>query len=336
MSPGTRALPLRMPIEPMLAAAVDQLPTGRAMRGGCWYEVKLDGYRGLVFVAADQARVQSRGRHDITRAFPDVAAAAHAALPAGTVVDGELVVWSDGALDFSALQTRMARSQGRRRTLPLGPPANYMIFDVLAFAGRDVRTLPLRERRAVLEDALDGVGPPLQLVPYTRDVDQARAWLEAYARTRVGIEGVVIKGVESRYESGKRGWAKLRIRDTTEAVVGAVTGSLTSPTRLVLGFHDPTGRLIIAGATTDLSVGQRLDVAPYLRAATQGHPWPSVIGPGRFGNWGGDPQPVRLVEPHLVVEVSGDTSVKDGRWRHAVRFVRTRPDLEAGDVTGPS
>ena len=80
---------LRMPIEPMLAAPTVTLPEGAALRGGCWYEPKFDGYRALVFVGDKGARVQSRRGHDITTAFRDVAEAAAEQLPTGAVIDGE-------------------------------------------------------------------------------------------------------------------------------------------------------------------------------------------------------------------------------------------------------
>src|SRR5215211_8281454 len=107
-----------MPIEPMLAAPTEVLPETTHMRGGCWYEPKFDGYRALVFIGATGARVQSRRGHDITEAFPDIAEAAAAALPPGTVIDGELVIWVDGRPEFAALQRRLARRSSRGSTAP--------------------------------------------------------------------------------------------------------------------------------------------------------------------------------------------------------------------------
>src|SRR4051794_25307335 len=93
----------------MLARAVEELPLVGALRGGCLYEPKWDGYRALVRVDADGARVRSRRGVDLTTAFGDVAAAAARQLSPGTVLDGELVVWDgdSGRLDFTALQRRV-------------------------------------------------------------------------------------------------------------------------------------------------------------------------------------------------------------------------------------
>jgi len=157
-----------------------------------------------------------------------------------------------------------------------------------------------------------------------------------YSAARVGIEGLVVKGAGTSYESGKRGWLKYRIRDTAEAVVGAVTGSLEQPESLVLGYYDAVGDLVVAGATTPLTRRQQDLVAAHLRASAGGHPWPDRIGSGRLGHWGGPPRPVTRVEATLVVEISADTAVTVGGWRHVTRFIRVRPDLKAADVPPPA
>lgn len=118
--------------------------------------------------------------------------------------------------------------------------------------------------------------PPLQLVPQTADVDEAREWLTQYAESSVGIDGVVIKGRTTRYASGKREWLKLRNRDTVEAVVAEVTGSITAPERLILALYDEAGGLAFAGTTTELNTRQRAQVGQLLEEPTDEdpHPWP--------------------------------------------------------------
>jgi ATP-dependent DNA ligase len=156
--------------------------------------------------------------------------------------------------------------------------------------------------------------------------------LEDYRHAAVGIEGLVIKDRDAAYEPGRRGWLKYRIRDTHEVVVGAVTGSLEDPQELILGYFDAEGELVIAGSTTRLGPSQRTEVARYLHAPANGHPWPTEIGSGRLGHWSGQPRAVTLVQPSLVVEISADSSVQSGAWRHVTRFVRSRPDLSAGEI----
>jgi ATP-dependent DNA ligase len=328
---------LPFPQDPMLARPVDALPVGGAMAGGCVYEPKFDGYRALLFVTDDGCRVQSRRGHDMTEAFADVAGAAADVLPTGVVIDGELVVWGRDALDFNELQRRF--SAGRAKG-PVGTrrPASFVAFDLLAAEDVDLRRRPLSVRRALLETLLDGIRPPLQLVPQTEDADEAREWLAEYAENPVGIEGVVIKGRSSTYLPGRREWAKLRTRDTVEAVVAGVTGSPASPAspdRLVLAVVGEDGLLTFAGTTTELDRAQRGEVGGLLEASEKGepHPWSGEGAERGLGRWGrADRAPVHLVRPTLVVEVSTDASVDRGRWRHPVAFVRSRPDLTPAET----
>lgn len=316
---------LPFPQEPMLARAVATLPTGTGLHGGSAYEPKFDGYRALLFVDDDGCRVQSRRGHDITPAFQDVAAAATEQLPAGLVLDGELVVWGTGSLDFAALQRRVARGTTDRRR-----PASFVAFDLLSAESDDLRRLPLRTRRQALEVVLDGVAPPIQLTPQTTELTTAREWLADYADSPVGIEGLVVKPLDLPYQSGRRGWLKVRIRDTVEVVVGAVGGSLDAPSHLVLGLFDDTGELVVTGTTSVLSTRQQAELVPHLHPADAAHPWPAgVLSSTQWGPK--DAAPVR-VRPSLVVEVSADTSLQQGRWRHPTSFVRSRPDLSPREI----
>lgn len=338
---------LSLPVEPMLAAAVPDLPAVAALPGGCVFEPKFDGYRALVFVdspgpaggpAAEgppRVRVQSRGGHDITVCFPDIAAAAAEQIPPGTVLDGELVIWGEGRLDFPALQTRLASRRHAAR-LAAEHPASMMVFDVLAVAGTDVRALPLAERYALLDEVLAGARPPIQRVPSTTDRTVAEGWLADYARVPgLGVEGLVIKGAATRYTSGKRGWVKYRIRDTHDLIVGAVIGTLAAPSRLVLGYRDARGRLRVAGSTVPLGRHQQAEVGGLLSAARGEHPWPEQMPGGWLGQWVDGDRTVIRVEPRLVVEVSADTSFEHGRFRHQMRYVRACADKAPEQVTRP-
>jgi ATP-dependent DNA ligase len=316
---------LSFPQDPMLARHVATLPEPGALPGGCVYEPKIDGYRALLFVGDEGCRVQSRRGHDITDEFRDVAEAAFAQLPAGLVVDGELIVRVRGSFDFSELQRRLARG-GRQR---IGQPAaSFIAFDLLAAAGHDVRTSPLRVRRRLLETVMADATTTVELCPQTSDVDLAREWMGAAAE--LGVEGLVVKGSATTYRGGAREWLKHRLRDTVEVVVGGVGGSLEAPGHLVFGSPGEDGELFFAGTTTELPPAQRAEVARLVRAADGPPSWLPENGGTRWG--GGDKQVVQPVEATLVVEVSVDTSVQDGRWRHPARLVRVRPDLTPAEV----
>jgi ATP-dependent DNA ligase len=331
---STSPAALAPPQEVMLAHAADTLPREQALPGGCWYEPKWDGYRALVFVTETGCYIQSRHGKDLTRGFPEVAAAARQQLPPGAVLDGELVVWSEGRLDFTALQKR-ALSPGAARAAAAAAPAAFVAFDVLQADGKDLRQMPLTLRRRRLESVMERTEPPLQMTPYTQDVAQAQTWMQDWAQARVGIEGVVVKGVAQPYLPGRRDWVKVRIRDTADAVVGAVTGTLARPDRLVLGLPGPDG-LIVAGGTAPLNDAQRGELAPLLRPADDDHPWPSELPRGRTGGFSGGKISVALVVPDVVVEVSADTAFEYGKWRHLTQYVRVRADLEPEDVRPPA
>src|SRR4051794_24340715 len=208
----------------MLARAMETLPTGRALRGGGVYEPKWDGYRGLLFVTDAGVRVQSRRGADLTRGFADIAAAARRQLPLGVVLDGELVVWGRDGPDFGALHQRMTATRVRAAELAVAAPATFLAFDVLAVDDIDVRPRPLRERRVLLEALMTDVRPPLQLTPQTDDLATAERWMRDYALAPVGVEGVVAKGTADAYLPDQHGWVKVKIRDTADALVGAVVG----------------------------------------------------------------------------------------------------------------
>jgi ATP-dependent DNA ligase len=305
---------------------------------GCPSEPKWDGFRALVRVDADGARIRSRHGADLTAAFADVALAAAGQLHPGTLLDGELVVWDHDAerLDFAALQRRLAAPR-RAMSLARRQPASFVAFDILAEAGVALRGQRLRERRRVLEGLAPLLRPPLQVTPATVSGDVAAAWLRDHAAADVGIEGLVVKGLGQMYRPGTRTWLKLRTRDTAEAVVGAVTGSLARPERLILGLPDADGRLIVAGNTGPLSAGQRSELAGLLRRPRRAHPWPPEIPARRVAGFGRSGSlPVDLVEPALVIEIEADPAFEHGRWRHVTRYRRLRRELHPDDLAPPS
>jgi ATP-dependent DNA ligase len=314
----------------MLARPAGALPQPAALPGGCQYEPKWDGYRALLFRRSDGCHVQSRNGKDLTAAFPDIAAAGVEQLSVGEVLDGELVVWSGSKLDFTALQRRVI-SPTRAASLAAQAPASFLAFDLLADAEFDLRADPLARRRSQLERVLAESRPPLQLTPYTTDRSQAKEWMDDWAAAGVGIEGLVVKGRGQSYLPGRRDWVKVRIRDTAEALVGALVGTLDRPERVVLGLPSDQG-LLVAGGTSPLNDAQRAELVPLLRAPVGPHPWPSEISRGRTGGFTGGKIAVTLVEPDVVIEISADTAFEHGKWRHLTQYVRARPDLDADDV----
>lgn len=211
-----------------LAAAVRSLPRAP----GLAYEPKFDGHRLVVIRTVDGVTLQARSGRIVTAAFPDLAAAAHH-LPAGTVLDGEVVVWHAGHTDFALVQRRAAAaSAARAAVLAQTLPASYAAFDVLELAGLDLRSRPYERRRTLLVDLLLPLGPPLQPVPMTTDPELAETWYETLPAS--GIEGLVVKRMDQPYPAGRRGWQKLRHTNVRDAAVVGYTGTARRPLALVL------------------------------------------------------------------------------------------------------
>ena len=289
------------------------------------FEPKLDGWRCLAFHQANgRAVLQSRQCRSLTRYFPEIVVAILEQVPAATVLDGELVVYRGGRCDFAALQRRVCGRPG------VAAAASFVAFDVLTVAGRDLRGLPYRKRRKRLRKLLADVGPPLALMPATRELAGARAWMRDHIEA--GVEGVVVKHREHGYHPRRRSWFKVRTRTTADAVVGGVIGPLNAPEALLLGLPDGRGRLRVAGRTGPLTLPARRELGTLLVPPRQGHPWPEQIPSSRFGQLPGDLVDYTPTEPLLVVEVDADVCFEHDRWRHPTGFRRVRGDLQPADL----
>jgi ATP-dependent DNA ligase len=328
--PGLPGLPpeLAGPVAVQLAKPVASIPAANALSGGCLYEPKWDGYRLVVVRTGSSTRVWSKQGRDLTDRFPDVVAAARAQVPAGTVLDGEVVIWNGSRLDFGLLQRRMITAPGRIGPVAAAHPASYVAFDLLAAGGADLRGHRLSRRRARLEELAERWAPPMQLSPSTTDPAEARRWFEDFRPA--GVEGLVAKGAGTRYAPGRREWLKVKSWESTEVLAGGVIGPIARPSQLVAGRYRD-GELVVVGRTSPLTPAQSAELAAVLTPAGAGHPWPERIGTGAFG---GGKLSVALtrVEPTAVVEVSADAALQAGVFRHPLRFVRVRPDLQPGDV----
>ncbi|MEU4032422.1 ATP-dependent DNA ligase [Streptomyces anulatus] len=222
---------MEFPIRPALARAVPTLPTGPTWH----FEIKVDGHRMILRRTGDGVICYSRTGRTVTSHWMDLAVPAMA-LPPGTVLDGEAVIWNGGTIDFGAVQARAASSLDRARALAARLPASFAAFDVLAHPDHGGDTLaarPYTERRTVLVDVLADVGPPLQPVLATSDRDTALQW---YATLQPqGVEGIVAKPGRSAYPFGSRSvWRKIRHADTTDMRVVGSVGPRRRPRRLAL------------------------------------------------------------------------------------------------------
>ena len=194
---------LGQPYPFFLAHQLDTVPDLDKTLGpvGDWQvEWKYDGIRGQVVRRGGQVWLWSRGEELVTERFPEIVALAQA-LPDGTVLDGEVLVWKDGQpAPFALLQQRIGRKTLNKKVLA-DAPVSFMAYDLLEDGGHDIRTLPQQARRAQLARLL--AGTPLMLSPVeVRDSWADYAALRSGSRAR-GMEGFMLKRRDAAYGTGR-------------------------------------------------------------------------------------------------------------------------------------
>jgi ATP-dependent DNA ligase len=326
----------------MLAKLADELPRGP----GFLYEPKWDGFRALVFRTGSEVFIQSRDLRPLDRYFPELSEALRRGLPADAVFDGEIVIAATRGLDFDALQLRLHPAASRVALLAKSTPASFVAFDLLAIGGRDLREAPQHERRARLEQALQGSRPPIYLTPMTRDARIAADWLARFEGA--GLDGVIAKPENGTYQPGKRAMIKVKHARTADCVVAGFRwhkdGKGTLVGSLLLGLYDATGTLHHVGVTSSFTMARRkelaLELEPLRDGALRSHPWRAWADaaghettrmPGGQSRWSAGKdlswEPLRI---ERVCEVKYDHMQGD-RFRHAATFLRWRPDKRPRD-----
>jgi ATP-dependent DNA ligase len=182
----------------------------------CRFETKWDGVRAMAAIANGSWRLWGREGTDYTERYPELAVLR--LLPAGTMLDGELVLLRDGRADFHALMSRHSR---RPRRVPfLAEPVRYVVFDMLYHRGRCLTGQPFEERLHLLHTHL----PELPCVALCEGViGEGRAAFQA--AVAAGHEGVVAKRLTGRYLPNQRGWQKIKQTfDLPCVVIGYRTG----------------------------------------------------------------------------------------------------------------
>jgi len=200
---------LSRPYPFFLAQQLAGSPEQLGARAGWQAEWKWDGVRAQVIRRGARVMVWSRGEELMTEGFPEIAGAAED-LPAGTVLDGEVLAWDSEKqrpLAFGHLQTRIGVKRREARLFD-DVPVRFMAYDMLEWAGEDVRSRPLVERRSMLEAVVGrlGVGAATPVVGCS-PVIEATDW-ESLARIRSesrerGVEGMMLKRLDSPYGVGR-------------------------------------------------------------------------------------------------------------------------------------
>ncbi|HET6448836.1 MAG TPA: non-homologous end-joining DNA ligase, partial [Conexibacter sp.] len=308
-----------------LAHVGDALPGDDEQWG---YEVKWDGVRALLWSDHGHARIESRTQRDITSRYPELRALGRALGAHELLLDGEIVALDEhGRPSFERLQSRMnAEGDGAIGRATRAQPVHYIAFDLLHLDGRSLLQLPYEQRRTLL-DGLALEGPCWRTPRCQRGGGQALL----DATREQGLEGIVAKRLDSRYEPGRRSgaWRKLRHRQRQELVVGGWTeGEGARSGRvgaLLLGVHErPGGPLRYAGR-----VGSGFSTATLDELQRRLHPLRRARSP--FDGGASPPRGARFVEPRLLAEVEFSDWTREGVIRQSV-YKGLRDDKDAAGV----
>ena len=319
LDPGYAPMPDKL--KPMLARS-GSLPRDEEHYG---FEVKWDGIRALLYCDHGHLHLQGRNFTDFTPRYPELRVLADELGSRRVILDGEVVaLGEDGRPSFERLQTRMhlASDSAVRRRMK-DTPATYVIFDLLYLDGHSTMGLTYEERRELLA-RLELEGSAWRTPGYHRG--EGRPLLDATAE--LGVEGVVAKRLDSRYEPGRRssGWTKVKNVAVQDVVVGGWTpgegGRSGRIGALAVGVMDE-GRLVYAGKVGTGFTEQTLkllqrELEPL---ATDESPFD-----GRQ-----PPKGTRFVKPELVAAVELREWTRTGTLR-APSFKGLRPDKDPAEA----
>jgi bifunctional non-homologous end joining protein LigD len=318
--PGGKREAMPEKLEPMHAELADA-PFNKA---DWMWEPKLDGYRILAFLRDGKVTLRSRRGLELAATFPGVAAAIAAQGVDSMILDGEIVAFDEsGKPSFNALQNRFQLKTEREiAAAEKGTPVVFYAFDLLYFAGVDLRKAPYTDRRRYLAQCLLP-SPLIQLVHASDDgVELYRAALAS------GFEGVIGKRKQSKYESGKRSasWIKVKSTRSAEFVVGGYTkgrGARASLGALLVGYWE--GKALRYAS----HVGSGFDARTLAQVQTRLEPLQRKSCP--FADKPELNAPTTWVEPKVAVEVKFQGWTDDGSLRAPV-FLRLRDDVDAKTV----
>ncbi|MGA8924403.1 MAG: non-homologous end-joining DNA ligase [Candidatus Dormiibacterota bacterium] len=318
--PGRTAMPEK--IEPMMAKLGPAIPKPDAPWG---FEFKWDGIRALAYVEGGRVRLVSRTGEEITPRYPEIHAMGRALGSKEVILDGEVVALDEkGRPSFEEIQQRMgltSETDIRRKMKTV--PVIYMIFDVLWQDGHSLMTQPYTDRRRAL-DELKLAGASWQTPPFEKGGGQAML----DASSKAGLEGVMAKRLDSKYEPGRRSgaWVKVKNRNRQELVIaGWLEGEGKRrgyPGALLLGYYDH-GKLTYAG-----KVGTGFTDAMLERLNGLLKPLAQDKSPFDIGS---PPRAANFAKPKLVAEFEFVEWTRSGQLR-APAFKGLRTDKPAKEV----
>jgi bifunctional non-homologous end joining protein LigD len=310
-------------IEPMLLLRTDVLPADASR----WeYQLKLDGYRAIAFKSNGRLHLRSRNDNDFSGCYPAVLKGL-AKLPDETVIDGEIIALdADGKPSFNALQNH-GSSTGA---------ILYFVFDVLILGGTDLRHETLETRQGLLQRR---VLPKLcEPVRYAGPLDAGLSDLIASVKAE-GLEGLVAKRRDSRYESGLRSgaWQKMRVNRGQEFVIGGYTVGGKGFDALIFGYYDGKQLIYAARTRNGFTPVVRTQVMKKFKGLEISEcPFVNLPEP-KSGRWGAGltaakMKDCRWLTPAIVAHIEFLEWTGDNHLRHT-KFIALRDDKKAADVS---
>ena len=328
---STAEKPIDGPKLPTLAPMLAEAGTpglARALSDPAWAEIKWDGIRALATWRDGRLTLRARSGTDITARYPELTADGAPHLPAtDAILDGEIVAFdAAGRPSFTRLQDRMHLTRAREiEREVVRTPIVYLPFDLLHLNGHDLTGLPLRQRRELLEQVVDGLDAPVRLPPVFDDLDAALS-----AGREYGLEGIVAKDPASRYRAGIRSasWLKLKNTRTQEAVIigirpgkGNREGSIGS---LLLAVPDGPALRYVGRVGTGFTDRMLRDLTTRLEPLRTDRTDVEGVPPA-------DAADALWVRPELVGEVEFADWTPGGILRHS-RWRGLRPDKTPDEV----
>lgn len=270
-------------------------------------EVKYDGHRIYAYRDIDRVRIFARSGHEKSGLLRTIERIIKR-MPVGTWLDGEACSFKlDGTNEWGIAQSVLGSDHHRPE---LESQITYVVFDMLAYDGRDMRSLPMKDRRAILDSSFEAAGifDSAAIMRSPQFTTSTEAYDELVAN---GFEGAIVKDPTAAYASGKRGygWFKMKATETADVVVmgtkdgkGKFTGQIGA---LVFGQYDDTGNLVEQGSCSGMDDAQRAKFTRELEAGT-------LLG--------------------TVIEIAHMGAMPTGGLRHP-QFKRVRTDKDARTVT---
>ena len=309
-------------IDPMLLLRTDKLPNDAKQ----WqYQLKLDGYRAIAFKTAGKIYLRSRNDNDFNARYPAILEGL-TKLPDETVIDGEVIALDDdGRPSFNILQ-----NYGSSKA-----PVLYFVFDVMMLEGRDLRRETLQTRLALLErKVLPRLGEPVR---YATPLEASLPVLIESVKAQ-GLEGLVAKRLDSRYESGLRSgaWQKMRVNRGQEFVIGGYTVGTKTFDALVFGYYEGAQLMYAARTRNGFTPAVREQLFKKFRGLEIDECPFANLPEKKSGRWGAGltatkMKDCRWLEPILVAQVEFLEWTDDTHLRHS-KFIAIRDDKPAREV----